>query len=173
MHSWSQQLSFKWTTPYVWFSKKPLSKQRRGRVDWINDSKNKHHKSYLYYLAYTHSITFHFYIITYSAFTEQRYYMLWQNCFILFKKWHASMGKHQKSRRRRFFIITDMLVCRKLVRGHYQPEHKYMLPDRSPFQELVRFWLMLYNSTAFYMLYIFRRVLHLGQDFIVALARWH
>lgn len=134
----------------------------------IPSPKNKHNTK-LFILSCLHSITFSFYIIAYSAFTEQRYYMLWQSCFILFKKWHASMGKYQKSTRRRFFIITDMVVCRKLARPLSARAPIYV-PWQELISEAVTSWLMLYTSTAFYMLYIFRKVYHLGQDSILVLG---
>ena len=98
--------------------------------------------------------------------------MLWQSCFILFKKWHASLRKYQKSTRRRFFIITDVVVCRKLARPLSARAPIYAL-----WQELilesVTFWLMLYSSTSFHMLYIFRKVYHLGRDFTLVLGSQH
>lgn len=98
--------------------------------------------------------------------------MLWQSYFILFKKWHASMGKYQKSTRRRFFIITDMVVCRKLARPLSARAPIYV-PCQELILEAVTSWLMLYTSTAFYMLYIFRKVYHLGQDFVLVLGSRH
>lgn len=79
------------------------------------------------------------------------------------------MGKYQKSTRRRFFIITDMVVCRKLARSLSARAPIYA-PWQQLISEAVTSWLTLYTSTTFYMLYIFRKVYHLGQDFILVLG---
>lgn len=78
------------------------------------------------------------------------------------------MGKYQKSARR-FFIITDMVVVCKLARPLSARALIYA-PWQELISEAVTSWLMLYTSNAFYMLYIFRKVYHLGQDFILVLA---
>lgn len=98
--------------------------------------------------------------------------MLWQSCFILFKKLQTSMGKYQKSTRKRFFIITDVVACRKLARPL-----SARAPIHAPWQELileaVTSWLMLYTVTAFYMPYIFGKIYHLGWDFVLVLGSRH
>lgn len=126
---------------------------------WFRYPRTNTIQSCLYYLAYT--AQYNIFLLYNSIFCIYRTEILWQSCFILFKKWHASMGRYEKSTRRRFFIITDMVICHKLARP---------LSARAPIyaswqkliSEAVTSWLMLYSSTAFYMLYIFRKVYHLG-----------